>query len=162
MAMTSSKQLQSILQAEQHVSAQLLEIMMAERSALIESDTDVISEMSEKKQPLVLQLEQLARHRDSVLQAEGFTTDKEGLAAFIANQTQQDEVALNTVMSQLKKTANECRENNQINGGIVNVNRQHLQRAMSIFRGRDVNANSYGPGGEYTNQVVRQPLLGRV
>lgn len=48
MATTSSKQLHSILQAEQHISAQLLEIMMAERSALIESDTDVINSMSEK------------------------------------------------------------------------------------------------------------------
>lgn len=162
MAMTSSKQLQSILQAEQHVSAQLLEIMMAERNALIESDTDVINEMSEKKQPLVLQLEELARHRDTVLQTDGFTADKDGLAAFIANQTQQDETVLNTIMGQLKTTAQACRENNQINGGIVNVNRQHLQRAMNIFRGRDVNASAYGPGGEYTNQVVRQPLLGRV
>ena len=162
MAMTSSKQLQSILQAEQHISDQLLEIMMAERSALIESDTDVINDMSAKKQPLVLQLEQMGRQRDAVLQADGLTADKDGLAAYIANQTQEDEVALNTILGQLKTTAQACRENNQINGGIVNVNRLHLQRAMNIFRGRDVDASSYGPGGEYTSQVVRQPLLGRV
>lgn len=162
MATTSSKQLHSILQAEQHISAQLLEIMMAERSALIESDTDVINSMSEKKQPLVLQLEQIGRQRDIVLQADGFTADKDGLAAFIANQAQEDTLALNKILGQLKVTAQACRENNQINGGIVNVNRQHLQRAMNIFRGRDANPSSYGPGGEYTSQVVRQPLLGRV
>ena len=162
MATTSSKQLHSILQAEQHISAQLLEIMMAERSALMESDTDVINTMSEKKQPLVLQLEQLGRQRDALLQADGFSADKDGLAAYIDNQTQQDATALNTILGQLKQTAQDCRENNQINGGIVNVNRQHIQRAMNIFRGREMNPSSYGPGGEYTSQVVRQPLLGRV
>ncbi|OUR89489.1 flagellar biosynthesis protein FlgN, partial [Methylophaga sp. 42_8_T64] len=33
---------------------------------------------------------------------------------------------------------------------------------ISIFRGSDGSATSYGPGGEYSSQVVRQPLLGRV
>ncbi len=162
MATTSAKQLHSILQAEQHISSQLLDIMKAERTALIASDTDVMNSMSEKKQPLVLQLEQLSRQRDALLQVEGFTPDKDGLAAYIDNQTPQDTATLNTILGQLKNTARACRENNQINGGIVNVNRQHLQRAMNIFRGRDANPSSYGPGGEYTSQVVRQPLLGRV
>lgn len=162
MATTAAKQLHSIIQAEQHLSAQLLDIIMAERSALIESDADVINQMSEKKQPLVLQLEQLGRQRDALLQADGFTADKDGLSAYIANQAPQDAVVLNNSLEQLKMTAHACRENNQINGGIVNVNRQHIQRAVNIFRGRDVNASSYGPGGEYTSQVVRQPLIGRV
>lgn len=162
MATTSSKQLHSILQAEQHISAQLLEIMKAERTALIEADTDVINSMSDKKQPLVLQLEQLGRQREAVLQVEGFTPDKDGLSAYIDNQSAQDAAALNAILNQVKNTARACRENNQINGGIVNVNRQHIQRAMNIFRGRDANPSSYGPGGEYTSQVVRQPLLGRV
>jgi len=162
MATTSSKKLQSILLAEQHVSAQLLEFIMAERKALIESDAEVMNSMTEKKQPLVIQLEQLGRQRDGVLQAEGFTADKEGLAAFIANQIPQDSAALNRVLDKLKGTAHQCRDNNQVNGGIVNVNRQHLQRAISIFRGSDGSATSYGPGGEYSSQVVRQPLLGRV
>jgi flagella synthesis protein FlgN len=162
MATTSFKPLQSILQTEQQLSEQLLAIMMAERDALINSDIDTINAMSEKKQPLVLQLEQLGRQRDAILQAEGFTADKEGLSAYISNQTPQDAERLASMIENLKITARKCRENNHINGGIVNVNRQHLQRAMNIFRGRDINASSYGPGGEYTSQVVRQPLLGRV
>ena len=100
--------------------------------------------------------------REAVLQAAGFSSGKDGLEAFIENQTERDAYILNNVLNPLREAAQACRDNNQINGGIVNVNRQYLQKAMSILRGRDVNPSSYGPGGEYTSQVVRQPLLGRV
>ncbi|HHA19729.1 MAG TPA: flagellar protein FlgN, partial [Methylophaga sp.] len=85
-----------------------------------------------------------------------------GLEAFIANQNDVVAQQLQSLLKQLRETAYACRDNNQINGGIVNVNRQYLHRAMSVLRGRDMNITSYGPGGEYTSQVVRQPLIGRV
>ena len=69
---------------------------------------------------------------------------------------------LNSIVDTLKVIAKACREHNQVNGGIVNVNRQYLQQAMNILRGRDMTPSAYGPGGEYTSQIVRQPLLGRV
>ncbi|NOQ93845.1 MAG: flagellar protein FlgN [Methylophaga sp.] len=162
MAMTSLQQIQSILQAELDTASQLLVLLKGERNALTESNADVMNEMSAKKQPLLVKLEQLGRQRESVLQTAGFSSGKEGLEAFVENQTAQDAHRLNRVLDSLREAAQGCRENNQINGGIVNVNRQYLQKAMSILRGRDVNPSSYGPGGEYTSQVVRQPLLGRV
>jgi len=162
MAMTSLQQLHSILVAEQETASQLLAMLKSERDALTESNADLMNEMSAKKQPLVVQLEQFGRQREAVLQSVGFSSGKEGLEAFIENQTEQDARVLNKTLDSLRKVAEACREHNQINGGIVNVNRQYLQKAMSILRGRDVNPSSYGPGGEYTSQVVRQPLLGRV
>ncbi|RKZ88486.1 MAG: flagellar protein FlgN [Gammaproteobacteria bacterium] len=162
MAMTSSQQLQKVLQAEQYTASQLLEILTAEREALMKSESDVIEKMTANKHPLTVQLEQLGRQREAILQAEGFSADKDGLEAFIANQNDVVAQQLQSLLKQLRETAYACRDNNQINGGIVNVNRQYLHRAMSVLRGRDMNITSYGPGGEYTSQVVRQPLIGRV
>ncbi len=151
-----------ILKSEQQLSAQLLEILLAERDALVKSEGETIISMAEKKQPLTVQLEQLGRQRDMILQSEGFSPNKEGLYAFVENQEPNQQTLLNQALTLLKKTALDCRDNNQINGGIVNVNRQYLHRAMSVLRGRDMNISSYGPGGEYSSQIVRQPLLGRV
>ena len=162
MAMTSLQQLKSILQAEHDTASQLLAILKGERDSLTASNADVMNDMAIKKQPLVVNLEQLGRQREAVLQASGFSTGKDGLEAFVENQTERDSQGLNSLLNSLRLVAKACRENNQINGGIVNVNRQYLQKAMSILRGRDVTPSSYGPGGEYTSQVVRQPLLGRV
>lgn len=162
MAMTSFQQLYSVLQAEHRTSTALLELLTAERDALMTSEMDTMAEMTANKQPLVEQLEQLGRQREAILQAEGFSSGKDGLEAFIANQNSEDAHKLNELLQQLRVTAKACHDNNQINGGIVNVNRQHLHRAMSVLRGRDLNVTSYGPGGEYSSQVVRQPLLGRV
>mgnify|MGYP000308832559 CR=1 FL=1 len=162
MTMTSFQQLHSILLAEQETASQLLVLLTGERDALTESNADVMNQMSAKKQPLIVSLEQLGRQREAVLQTAGFSSGKEGLEAFIENQTEQDSHSLNIILKSLRLAAKACHDNNQINGSIVNVNRQYLQKAMSILRGRDVNPNSYGPGGEYTSQVVRQPLLGRV
>lgn len=162
MSMTSLQKLHSILQAEQTTASQLLAMLKYERSALTKSDVDAMTDLTAKKQPLVVTLEQLGRQRETLLQAEGFSAGKDGLAAFIANQTEQHSRILNSMVDGLKITAKACREHNQVNGGIVNVNRQYLQQAMNILRGRDMAPSAYGPGGEYTNQVVRQPLLGRV
>lgn len=162
MTMTSLQKLHSILQAEQTTASQLLAMLKYERSALTKSDVDAMTDLTAKKQPLVVTLEQLGRQRETLLQAEGFSAGKDGLAAFIANQTEQHSRILNSMVDGLKITAKACREHNQVNGGIVNVNRQYLQQAMNILRGREMTPSAYGPGGEYTNQVVRQPLLGRV
>jgi flagella synthesis protein FlgN len=162
MAMTSLQQLRSVLLGERDTASALLKLLKSERDALTRSDTEVMNAMSAQKQPLLVKLEQLGRQREAILHAEGFSSDKEGMEAFIENQTAADAAELNAILKSLRLAAHGCRENNQINGGIVNVNRQYLQKAMSILRGRDANATAYGPGGEYTNQVVRQPLLGRV
>ncbi len=162
MAMTPLQQLSSILQAEKDTSAQLLALLQSERDGLTASDSAIMDEMSAQKQPLIVRLEQLGRQREQLLKMEGFSAGKEGLEAFIANQVTAQASVLNKLVNSLKTTAQACREHNQINGSIVNINRQYLQKAMSILRGRDINASSYGPGGEYSNQIVQQPLLGRV
>ncbi len=160
--MSLFQQLYSVLRAEQTVASQLLEILTTERLALIEAESNTIADMNSQKQPLLAQLEQLARQRESILQSDGFSPGKEGLEAFIANQPTREAAQLEAVMKQLRVAAQACRDNNQINGGIVNVNRQYLHKAMSVLRGQETSVASYGPGGEYTNQIVRQPLIGRV
>ncbi len=162
MAMTLFQQMSSILKAEENTAAQLLMLLEGERDALSSSDTEVMEKMSKQKQLLVVKLEQLSRQREVLLKAERFPAGKDGLEAFIANQSVTDASALKVLVAKLRTTAYACREHNNINGSIVNVNRQYLQKAMSILRGRDMTAGSYGPGGEYSSQVVRQPLIGRV
>ena len=162
MAMTSLQQLHTILREEHATASQLLSMLKFERDALTKSDTDAMMKVTLAKQPLVVKLETLGRQREALLQAEGFSAGKEGLAAFIANQTESNSKILNSIVDTLKVIAKACREHNQVNGGIVNVNRQYLQQAMNILRGRDMTPSAYGPGGGYTSQIVRQPLLGRV
>ena len=160
--MTAFQQLLTVLRAEQHSAQQLLTILTKERNSLIGSDSDKIVQMATNKQAVLSELEQLARQRETILQTESFSTGKDGLEAFIANQSPNNAQQLNEVVDGLRATATHCRDNNQINGGIVNVNRQYLHKALSLLRGRDTEVTAYGPGGEYTNQVVRQPLIGRV
>ena len=54
MAMTLSQQLQRIMQAEQYTASQLLEILIAEREALMKSESDTIEKMTANKQPLTV------------------------------------------------------------------------------------------------------------
>ena len=150
MSMTPAQQLRSTLQAELQLAQQLAVILETERTALTEANSDVLDQCVRAKHPLIKQLEQLGRQRDLILKTAGFPAGK------------QDAAALSKLINQLKLQAAHCREHNQINGGIVNVNRQYLQRALSIMRGRDPEVSAYGPGGEYTSAVVRQPLIGRV
>jgi flagella synthesis protein FlgN len=160
--MNAMQQLSSILQSELHLSTQLSQLLQQEREALRNADLNLIQQLIQQKQPHVVQLEQLGRQREQLVKAAGFPGGKAGLEAFIANHSEAEAQHLSSLLAKLRKVAQSCREFNQINGGIVNVNRQYLGRAISILRGRDPETSSYGPGGEYTSQVVRQPLIGRV
>lgn len=162
MSMTAAQQLHSTLQAELQLAQQLAVILETERNALTQSDSAALDQCVRAKQPLIKQLEQLGRQRDLILKTAGFPAGKQGIEAFVANQSDNQARALASLLDQLKVQAKRCRDHNQINGGIVNVNRQYLQRAVSILRGRDPESSAYGPGGEYTSAVVRQPLIGRV
>ena len=94
-----------------------------------------------------------------IIQAEGFSSGKRGLEVFIDNQDVAEAEQLYTLMVKLKGIAFECQEHYQMKGGIVNVNRQYLNKAMSILRARDREVTAYGPGGEYNNRLVRQPSV---
>jgi len=162
MAMSPGQQLHSVLQSELNIAKQLAELLVGERQALALSDIATITDINNKKQPLIMKLEQHSRQRDAVLTSTGFPTGKQGLEAFIDNQTEDDALALTHLIKNLKAVAKICQQKNQVNGGIVSINRQYLQRAISVLRGRDPESSAYGPGGEYTSAVVRQPLIGRV
>ncbi|HDZ16542.1 MAG TPA: flagellar protein FlgN [Methylophaga aminisulfidivorans] len=162
MSMNAVQHLSSILQSELSASNTLAELLSEERNALKSSEVIRVNELTKLKQPHLLKLEQLAKQREQILNSSGFVPGKAGLDAFIANQESADAIKLQNIVAMLREAAKKCRDLNQINGGIINVNRQYLVRALSILRGRDPETSGYGPGGEYTSQVVRQPLLGRV
>lgn len=162
MAMSPAQQLRSVLQSELNIATLLAELLDGESKALAVSDIASITEINHKKQPLIVKLEQHGRQRDAVLNMAGFPTGKAGLDAFVDNQSAEDAAALTQLLTTLKTVAKTCQQRNQINGGIVSINRQYLQRAISVLRGRDPESSAYGPGGEYTSGVVRQPLIGRV
>jgi flagella synthesis protein FlgN len=162
MSISVVEQITAILQAELKLTTQLAELLKFERAALKKSNHQILSEITEKKQPLAMQLEQLGRQRQSVLKSSGFPAGKAGLDAFITNQNEENRVKLSQTVLQLREKAKLCRDSNHVNGGVINVNRQHLTKALAVLRGRDLDTSAYGPGGEYTSQVVRQPLLGRV
>lgn len=162
MSMNVNQQLFTILQSELNTASQLSTILQQEREALKSANHEMVSQLTQKKQPLILQLEQLGRQRESILKVSGFPSGRSGLEAFIANQSEPEAEKLTQLVARIREVAQSCRENNVINGGVINVNRQYLGRALSILRGRDPDVSAYGPGGEYTSQVVRQPLIGRV
>lgn len=162
MAMTAEQQLFTTLQSELKIARALDDCLQAERASLTDTDIEAIDAMTRKKQPLIVQLEQLGRQRESLLKSTGFPAGKAGLEAFVANLPASQSAVFTELMQQLREVARRCRMDNQINGGIVNVNRQYMLRALSVLRGREQQPESYGPGGEYNSQVVRQPLIGRV
>lgn len=139
MAMSPAQQLRSVLQSELNIARQLAELLNTEREALALSDIDAINQINQQKQPLIMKLEQHGRQRDGLLNATGFPTGKQGLEAFIENQTEDDATALKQLISTLKIAAQHCQQRNQVNGGIVSINRQYLQRAISVLRGATPN-----------------------
>lgn len=99
----------------------LLDCLQREYTALTGQDPAAIEAIVREKHDRLSRLE-TALHRP----APGTQTAPAGLTALLA----------------------ECERHNRINGNIIEVSRQHVQRALALVRGQNPEPALYGPQGD--------------
>lgn len=124
-----------LLQQETAAIKALLVLLAQERQALGERDASVLATtVHEKEQQLGL-LDQLAQQRSQLLQQAGLTADKTGFEAFLESDGSGQ---LANFWTGLEGLLRECQQQNQINGSLLETNKQVVQQALSILTGREV------------------------
>jgi len=80
------------------------------------------------------------------LKQTGVAEERDAIRKYLSGQDEeaQDLIAL---WDQLLDTAEQCREQNQANGSLVETHRRHVQRALDLLRGTEATP-TYGPSGE--------------
>jgi flagellar biosynthesis/type III secretory pathway chaperone len=120
-------------------------LLEQEKILLIEGRTEALAALIEKKEALAGKLNDLTQQRSHCLLDGGFSPDREGMDAWARKHPQQKEAL--AVWERALSLAAQAREQNRINGQLVDLHRQHTSEALKILLRKESRLDLYGPDG---------------
>lgn len=133
------------LQHELQAVSRLMELLLQEHVALAAHDADALEKAVQDKQQQLSKIESWEQGRNQLLTQGGHPTTQAGMEQYLKAQSN---LQLDRLWQQLLSLSAQCHHQNQINGGIVEAGRHHIQRALAILRGVSPAAELYGPAGK--------------
>jgi len=149
-------QLKELLDEEIEGGRHLLAALEAERNALGSGDSASLDETGTHKQAAFQRLLQLERERSDLCEALGYEDDQEGMQQLIASYNPGPD--LMNKWKQLLEVMQACRQANEVNGKVVHLKRQQVQRGLELLRGHVVKDSLYGPSGETAIEHSAVPI----
>lgn len=145
-----------ILAQETEVAQELLSVLLREREALGQRALEAMQEMAERKDRLVQSLEGLSSRQDALLRQAGI--DPQG-AKLEVELREMGMGPLAEQWSALRNVLKDCQQENQINGGIIEISRRFAEQVLDTLRGAAPDGRLYGPSGEtQTGRTGKGPI----
>ena len=147
--------LDELLADETERARRLAETLRADQRIFGGRDPAAIEQAATRLQELVTAVEAVEAERLTLLQQAGFEADKAGMEACLA--AHDHDGSLHRRWQELLSLAAQCRTQNQINAGVVEISRQRTQKALHILRGEG-SSGTYGPAGRRGGPGASRPL----
>lgn len=141
--------LTSILNQEVSALEGLYSLLMKELIALKERNTDSIGQLSEEKNTMLNKLDQLDKERKRCVN--GDTQEKE---ITFTNE-------IDVLNSEIEICLNRCKQQNSINGGIIEMSQLFNEKMLNIICGNSEKETTYAATGK-NKSSSNQHSLGRV
>lgn len=146
----TSEQLKQNIHHDIATSETLLEVLKHEQEALKKRDLDSVSDIIDKKVPMLERLEASAQLRQAWAQASNKPNDEAGWAELIvelgATEIKQDWAKLKTLYS-------DVRTQNEINGKLLSRHQATVSRLLDVMRGKTASPNLYTASGYSSSQA---------
>jgi len=122
-------------------SSELLQCLIKEHDALSLNQLDKLIPLSEQKQQLVSTLDQLDQQRQSVCAKTDFIDYLNKLDSKLTSNWRS-----------VRKSIEKCKQQNEVNGRLLNRRNSLARETLEIFTGRKPNSsNTYGADGMQTS-----------
>lgn len=146
--MTNSTFIKVCLEDEVKYANGLLELLSAERNALAKNNGKELENIAQQKRKLAEQLELSAgRRTNHLLETSGMaSTDIRDYLNHCAPTENGQE--LNTLWQQLSDSLNQCREQNRLNGSILESSQRSIKQAIALLQGQGQEGELYGRAGK--------------
>jgi flagella synthesis protein FlgN len=131
--------------AQSNFAQQLLENMASEHVALLAADADSLDIVIDEKQALLKQLEAGLAAITQSISKHGFAADFSGFDALL--QQLPENTPLHRQWERLQELADECKQQNEVNGSIVSLKQRHIRQALDILKGAPPSKNTYDKQG---------------
>jgi flagellar biosynthesis/type III secretory pathway chaperone len=140
--------LQKVLSDSIRCALSLKEILVDEKQALQQRDTVALGENSGLKESCIKKLAALELARGEISRDAGFAAGLNDMPALTQWCDQGDVIAGD--WRQFMQIARQCDALNATNGAIIRIRRQQILAGLSLLRGTDANAETYGISGSGT------------
>ncbi len=135
--MTSQRtRLKQTLDAEVRLTETLLQIVQEEHEALRQQNFDGLVSTSDSKQGCLVELEEQANIRITMLQQAGLPTDKHGMHALIRQHDPDGSHGIARLWARLHRLLSDCHHLNRVNSHIVKTRLHYSRQTMAILRGQ--------------------------
>jgi flagellar biosynthesis/type III secretory pathway chaperone len=149
------KGLAELLEAERARAARMLEVLGLEREALARRDFPAIEQAAAEKERLIAALESLAERQNAVLRSAGVVVTAGRLGEALERAGMPDLVPL---WDDLQDLLRRCRQQNLVNGGVIEMSRRFAREVLATLRGTAPGSDLYGRCGERRHTDGGEPL----
>ena len=139
--------LKSLLAAEHIGYSKLLDALKQEKQLLIRRNFDAFAEILETKHNLVSQLDKLAGHRVTVLNALKLEPNEQGMQALIERQPEFGRSELVKTWADIKDLVATCNRQNEVNAKIAHRAQATSRQILNILKGAPLKQALYDKRG---------------
>jgi flagellar biosynthesis protein FlgN len=148
-----------LLQAEYQLTTQLFEMLMQEHQALESFNIDKLPNITQSKNDKLRHLDQCTQEREKLMRlvpeniGGGLHPD---LTKFVA----QSAPEIQSIWELFKEALANCQRQNMVNGRIIQLNQQSIERSLNIIRSTQDTAKTYDLKGNQksagaSNHVIK-------
>ncbi len=138
-------EIEQIIQQELSCLQQLEQLMAQEHEAIKYSRADDLSSLLEKKNPLIIHLQELDKKRNHVLICNNMTPTLKAFNALIEKSASE---SLQNSWNQLKEQLSHCKNDNELNGRLIHMRKNNNESILKILLGqRQVSSETYSASG---------------
>ncbi len=138
---------------------QLLNALNLEHKALAENNFQSVEDIAKDKIVLMEHLEDLNKERLVLLDAAGFDSESKDIEAFLKHNRSPRAPLIQSSWKEISNLSNQCEKQNNINGIVIENNRQHTENALSILQGKQQNTEFYSKKGAPIKSSKNQTLI---
>jgi flagellar biosynthesis protein FlgN len=148
-----------LLQAEYQLTAQLFELLMQEHQALESFNIDQLPNITQSKNDKLRHLDQCNQEREKLMRSIPEHLGG-GLRPDIAKFVEQSDTEIQDIWTLFKEALANCQRQNMVNGRIIQINQQSIERSLNIIRSTQDTAKTYDPKGNQrssgaSNHVIK-------
>jgi len=136
----------NLLREEEGALRVFLDLLRHERQALLDGDAETLQEITSGKSAASQRLDQIEKRRKDLQAEAGVAPGKAGFETWLAQQAGSS--SLHSAWQSLLRLAEQARDLNLGNGGLIALRMQHNQQALAVLLGSGEQTALYGADGQ--------------
>ncbi len=156
---STSQKMFSLLQEIASYLEQLQQALKNEYQALSDNNMPAIETIAREKTVLMDSLEDLDKERRNILSSAGLNLRATGIEDFLQNDNSGQAAELKTTWTKIADLTRQCEKQNNINGIIIENNKQHTENALSILQGKQQGTELYSRQGKSIKTAAKQTVI---